>query len=61
MLTMCRNGPSEFNVVGSLKGYSIVDQLEKIDVPTLVVNGQYDEVCDEAVAPFFRKVRQVKW
>lgn len=47
---MTMNGPSEFTVVGSLKTWSIVDQLHKITVPTLVLNGEFDEARDRYVA-----------
>ena len=33
------NGPSEFHVTGSLRGWSVVDRLHRIHVPTLVVAG----------------------
>ena len=37
------NGPSEFHVVGTLKTWDIIDQLGKINAPTLVTSGKYDE------------------
>ena len=37
------NGPSEFHVVGTLKGWDITDRLGEIRVPTLVVSGEFDE------------------
>lgn len=37
------NGPSEFHVTGTLRDWNIVDRLAEIDVPTLVVTGEYDE------------------
>jgi L-proline amide hydrolase len=36
-------GPNEFNVTGSLKDWSVVDRLNGIDVPTLILSGRYDE------------------
>lgn len=36
-------GPSEFNSTGSLKHYDISSRLNKINVPTLMVCGEYDE------------------
>jgi proline-specific peptidase len=36
-------GPNEFNVTGTLKDWSVVDRLEEIDVPTLILSGRYDE------------------
>ena len=40
------NGPSEFTVVGSLKTWSVIDELHKISVPTLILNGEFDEARD---------------
>jgi L-proline amide hydrolase len=37
------NGPSEFHVTGTLRGWSVVDRLGEIRVPTLVVTGEHDE------------------
>lgn len=37
------NGPSEFYVVGKLKGWDIIPRLSGITVPTLVLSGRYDE------------------
>ncbi len=37
------NGPSEFHVVGTLRDWDITDRLAKIQVPTLVTSGRYDE------------------
>jgi L-proline amide hydrolase len=37
------NGPSEFHVVGTLKGWDITGRLGEIGVPALVVTGEFDE------------------
>jgi proline-specific peptidase len=37
------NGPSEFFVIGTLKTWNVIDQLGKINAPTLVTSGKYDE------------------
>jgi len=49
---MTMNGPSEFTVVGSLKSWSVVDQVHKITVPTLVLNAEFDEARDRYVPHF---------
>ena len=36
-------GPSEFHVTGTLKDWEIVNRLNEIGVPTLVIGGRYDE------------------
>ena len=38
------NGPSEFHVTGSFKGWSALDRLGQIKVPTLVISGRDDEM-----------------
>lgn len=46
------NGPTEFHVIGSLKDWTVIDRLPAIRVPTLVLNGRYDEATDDCVRPF---------
>jgi L-proline amide hydrolase len=38
------NGPSEFHVIGTIKDWDITDRLGRINMPTLVFSGRYDEV-----------------
>ena len=38
------NGPNEFTIVGVIKDWDRRKDLGKIEVPTLIVTGQYDEV-----------------
>ena len=56
-----RNGPSEFFVSGTLKTWTIVDEVHKINASTLLVNGKYDEAQDEVMEPFFKSISKVKW
>ncbi|KAJ7448669.1 Alpha/Beta hydrolase protein [Mycena galericulata] len=58
-LTM--NGPSEFHITGPLKDWSMIQDAHKIKVPTLLLNGRYDEAQDPVVAPFFEKVPRIHW
>ncbi|PCH41233.1 peptidase S33 tricorn interacting factor 1 [Wolfiporia cocos MD-104 SS10] len=58
-LTM--QGPSEFTITGSLKTWNVIPELHKINVPTLVMNGAFDEAQDSVVAPIFQEVEKVKW
>jgi len=55
------NGPNEFYVIGTLKEWNIIDELHKINVPTLITNGRYDEATDKVVYPFFNNISKVKW
>ncbi|KAI6112878.1 Alpha/Beta hydrolase protein [Pisolithus sp. B1] len=50
---MTMNGPNEFFIMGSLKTWSIIDELHKISATTLLINGRYD--------PFFQRIPKVKW
>jgi proline-specific peptidase len=42
-------GPSEFTITGTLKGYNTTDFLPHIEVPTLVTVGEFDEVGPDIV------------
>jgi L-proline amide hydrolase len=55
------NGPSEFHVIGSLKTWSIIDRLHKIQVPTLLISGKYDEATPATVQPFKDNIKDVRW
>ncbi|KYG46737.1 hypothetical protein M433DRAFT_187796 [Acidomyces richmondensis BFW] len=60
-------GPSEFNLVGSLKNWDIREELKKITAKTcpggiLVMNGYHDEVQDETTVAFFTNPScRTKW
>ena len=54
------NGPSEFHVVGTLKDWSVVDRLDGIGVPTLVVAGAHDEARPSVWRPFVERVPDVR-
>ncbi|KAJ3715368.1 Alpha/Beta hydrolase protein [Lentinula raphanica] len=58
-LTM--NGPSEFYITGSLLNWSVAEDAHKINVPTLLTNGRFDEAQDEVIMPFFKEIARVKW
>ena len=55
------NGPSEFHVIGSLKGWTIEDRLDRIAAPTLLVSGRYDEATETCVRPFADRIPDVRW
>ncbi|KAF8513345.1 hypothetical protein BU17DRAFT_95505 [Hysterangium stoloniferum] len=50
------NGPNEFHVIATWKTWSVIDQLQYINVSTLVLDGYYDEAQDETLQPFFRNI-----
>ncbi len=55
------NGPSEFHVIGSLLDWSVIDRLDRISVPTLLLSGLYDEARPAAVRPYAEKIGDVRW
>lgn len=54
------NGPSEFHVIGSLKDWSVIGRLHGIDVPTLVVAGEFDEALPRVWQPFLDEIPDVR-
>lgn len=54
------NGPSEFHVVGTLKDWSVVDRLDRVGVPTLVVAGTHDEARPSVWQPFVQRIPDVR-
>ena len=56
-----RNGPSEFHITGSLKTWSVIDDIHKINVPTLLLNSRFDEAQDSVLEPYFAGLSKVKW
>jgi L-proline amide hydrolase len=55
------NGPSEFHVIGTLKNWTVVDRLDRITVPTLLISGRYDEATIACVSPYLHGIKDVRW
>ncbi len=55
------NGPSEFHVVGTLKGWTIEDRLDRVAVPTLLVSGRHDEATEACVRPYAERIVGARW
>ncbi|MFK4106936.1 proline iminopeptidase-family hydrolase [Streptomyces sp. NPDC019531] len=55
------NGPSEFHVIGTLREWSVVDALPRIEVPTLMITGRHDEVTPRSAQPFRDLVPGARW
>ncbi|TCO54258.1 proline iminopeptidase-family hydrolase [Actinocrispum wychmicini] len=55
------NGPSEFHVTGSLRDWSIIDRLGAIDVPTLIISGEFDEATPATVQPYQDNIADSRW
>lgn len=61
LLNHSRWGASEFFVTGSLKDFNVTGDAHKIIAPTLLLNGQYDEIQDDVIEPIFEVIPNVKW
>jgi L-proline amide hydrolase len=55
------NGPSEFHVVGTLKGWDVTPRLGDVRVPALVVSGEHDEATPAVVRPLVEALPDVRW
>ena len=57
---LAMNGPTEFHVTGTLRGWTIVDRLDRVAAPTLVVSGAHDEATAACVRPFTERIPDVR-
>jgi len=55
------NGPNEFHVIGTLKDWSIIDELDLIQARTLLLGGRYDEATPVTMQPYFDRIPDVRW
>lgn len=55
------NGPSEFHCIGTIKEWSIIDRLDRIAAPTLLISGRHDEATPAVVQPFADRIPDVRW
>jgi L-proline amide hydrolase len=55
------NGPNEFFVIGTLRDWTVVDEVQRISVPTLLASGRYDEATPATVQPYFDAIPDVRW
>ena len=55
------NGPNEFFCIGTLRDWSVVDEVHKITAPTLLASGRFDEATPATVQPFFDGIPDVRW
>jgi len=54
-------GPVEFAPIGSLSTWDVEDQLKKINVPTLLINGKFDEVTPKTQRRLVKKIKGAEW
>jgi L-proline amide hydrolase len=54
------NGPNEFHVLGTLRNWSIIDRLDRIVAPTLVIAGEFDEATPATWAPYVERITDTR-
>ena len=54
-------GPVEFAPIGSLNTWDVEDQLKNIKVPTLLINGKFDEVTPKTQKRLVKKIKGAEW
>ncbi|WP_131113950.1 proline iminopeptidase-family hydrolase [Lichenihabitans psoromatis] len=55
------NGPNEFHVIGTLRDWTVIDRLDRIVAPTLLISGRFDEATPATVQPFADRIADVRW
>jgi len=55
------NGPNEFFCIGTLKNWSVIERVQHIVAPTLLLSGRFDEATPATVQPFFDAIPDVRW
>ena len=55
------NGPNEFFCIGTLRDWSVVENVHKITAPTLLASGRFDEATPATVQPFCDNIPDVRW
>jgi L-proline amide hydrolase len=55
------NGPNEFLCIGTLRTWSVVEEVHAISVPTLLLSGRHDEATPATVQPYFDGIGDVRW
>jgi proline-specific peptidase len=54
-------GPSEAYATGTLRGWSVLERLAGITIPTLLLSGKYDEATPRQVALAQEKIAGAQW
>jgi proline iminopeptidase len=54
------NGPNEFTIIGNIRYWDATNELHKIQVPTLVTGGRYDEVSPKVARSIHKGIRRSK-
>ena len=55
------NGPTEFQVIGTLRDWQVIDRLHLVNAPTLVLSGRYDEATPLCVRDYAERIAGAHW
>ncbi|WP_025129149.1 proline iminopeptidase-family hydrolase [Pseudomonas sp. PH1b] len=50
-----------FPLLANLEDWSIVERLQRIKVPTLLISGRYDEATPTVLRPYLEKIPDIRW
>lgn len=56
-----RWGGDKLKPTGTLENWTVIQDLPKIQIETLILHGKYDQVQKVAVAPLFELIPKVRW
>ncbi|NBF06146.1 proline iminopeptidase-family hydrolase [Pseudomonas sp. Fl5BN2] len=51
----------DFPLLGNLRDWSIVERLSRIQIPTLLISGRYDEATPTVVKPYLENIPDIRW
>ncbi|PNP43633.1 hypothetical protein TGAMA5MH_04605 [Trichoderma gamsii] len=54
------NGPDELNVIDTMRDFNVEDTCQNINVPTMIINGEFNECTELAVQMLFDKIPKAK-
>ncbi|KAF7319140.1 AB hydrolase-1 domain-containing protein [Mycena chlorophos] len=54
-------GLHTFKIVGTMRTWSMIEDAENIRVPTLLLNGKYDQAQNSTMEPYSKRIPEVKW
>jgi proline-specific peptidase len=49
-------GPSDFHIIGTIRGWDVLDRLPEITLPTLLLAGRYDECAPEHMREMHQRI-----
>lgn len=54
-------GPSDFNIVGTIRDWDVIDRLTEINLPTLLLAGRFDECSPEHMREMHERIAESRF